>query len=163
MNCCEKSASPIIIERLRLTSPAVKHPQTLSVIFRFAHKTARQELVSSTVILETQAAWHLPSIYYCINFRCSAVTMLIKLSSYVTWSTSETVASVQLLLNAVFFCLAEVQARSQGGFEEVRTNPPCSLAKCIFKETAAVLVQSFNRAVVLLQTAYKPLCSCYKR
>jgi len=23
-------------------------------------------------------------------------------------------------------------------------------------------VQSFNRAVVLLQTAYKPSCSCYK-
>jgi len=31
-----------------------------------------------------------------------------------------------------------VQARSQGGFEEVRTNPPCSLAKFIFNETAAV-------------------------
>jgi len=34
---------------------------TLSVIFRFAHKTARQETVSSTVILETQAAWSLRS------------------------------------------------------------------------------------------------------
>jgi len=31
-----------------------------------------------------------------------------------------------------------LQARSQGGFEGVRTNPPCSLAKCIFSETAAV-------------------------
>ena len=32
------------------------------------------------------------------------------------------------------------QARSQGGFEGVRTNPPCSLAKInfIFNETAAV-------------------------
>jgi len=30
------------------------------------------------------------------------------------------------------------QARSQGGFEGVRTNPPCSLAKSIFNETAAV-------------------------
>ena len=30
------------------------------------------------------------------------------------------------------------QARSQGGFEGVRTNPPCSLAKFIFNETAAV-------------------------
>ena len=29
-------------------------------------------------------------------------------------------------------------ARSQGGFEGVRTNPPCSLAKLIFNETAAV-------------------------
>ena len=49
-----------------------------------------------------------PTKYYCINFHCGTVTMLIKLSSYVTWSTSETVASVQLPLNAVFFCLAEV-------------------------------------------------------
>jgi len=31
-----------------------------------------------------------------------------------------------------------VQARSQGGFEGVRTNPPCNLAKFIFNETAAV-------------------------
>ena len=34
--------------------------------------------------------------------------MPIKLSSYATWRISETVASVQLPLNAVFFCLAEV-------------------------------------------------------
>jgi len=33
--------------------------------------------------------------------------MPIKLSSYTTWSTSEKVASVQLPLNFVFFCLAE--------------------------------------------------------
>ena len=31
-----------------------------------------------------------------------------------------------------------VQARSQWGFEGVRTNPPCILAKFIFNETAAV-------------------------
>ena len=31
-----------------------------------------------------------------------------------------------------------LQARSQGGFEGVRTNPPCSLAKFLFNETAAV-------------------------
>jgi len=30
------------------------------------------------------------------------------------------------------------QACSQGGFEGVRTNPSCSLAKFIFNETAAV-------------------------
>jgi len=30
------------------------------------------------------------------------------------------------------------QARSQGGFDGVRTNPPCSLAKIIFNQTAAV-------------------------
>jgi len=30
------------------------------------------------------------------------------------------------------------QARSQGGFEGVRMNPPCSLEKFIFNKTAAV-------------------------
>ena len=39
---------------------------------------------------------------------CSTVTMPIKLSSYATWCTSETVASVQLPLNSMFFCLVEV-------------------------------------------------------
>jgi len=68
-------------------------------IFHFIHKNAGQE----TVILETQAARNLP----CANFHCSAVTMLIKLSSYVTWSMSETAASVQLPLNSVIFCLVE--------------------------------------------------------
>ena len=34
--------------------------------------------------------------------------MLIKLNSYMTWSRRETVPSVQLPLNAVFFCLVEV-------------------------------------------------------
>ena len=45
---------------------------------------------------------------YCVNCRCSAVTMPTTLSSYVTWSTSERVASVQLPMNSIFFCLAEV-------------------------------------------------------
>jgi len=42
------------------------------------------------------------------------------------------------------------QARSQGGFEGVRTNPPCSLAKVIFTETAAVqgtIIQSCSGIV----------------
>ena len=34
--------------------------------------------------------------------------MPIKKSSYVTWNTSETLASVQLPLNYMFFCLMEV-------------------------------------------------------
>jgi len=34
--------------------------------------------------------------YYCINCCCSTVTIPIKLSSCVTWSTSEIVASVLL-------------------------------------------------------------------
>jgi len=44
---------------------------------------------------------------YFINWHCSAVTMTIKLSSYMTWSTSEKVASIQLPLNSVFFHLVE--------------------------------------------------------
>jgi len=58
-----------------------------------------------------------------------------------------------------------MQARSQGGgVEGVRTNPLGSLAKFIYNETDSNTgyMQSFNRAVVLLQTAYKPSCSCYK-
>ena len=53
------------------------------------------------------------------------------------------------------------QARSQGGFEGVRTNPPLyNLVK--FNFFKARQQQSFNRAVVvLLQTAYKPSYSCY--
>jgi len=84
-----------------------KTSATLSVIFRFAHKTASQESSKFYSDLRNASSLALTK-YYCINFRCSAVTMLIKLSSYMTWSTSETVASVQLPLNAVFFCLAEV-------------------------------------------------------
>ena len=49
--------------------------------------------------------------YYCVYSHCSAVTMPIELSSYPTWSTSETVASVQLPLNSVLICLVEVQSR----------------------------------------------------
>ena len=97
----------MLIERLRLTSQAVKHPQTLSVIFRFTHKTARQESSKFYSDLRNTSSLELTK-YYCINCRCSTVTMPIKLNSYVTWSTSETVASVQLPLNAVFFCLVEV-------------------------------------------------------
>ena len=41
-----------------------------------------------------------------------------------------------LSLFHMFF--TRTQAYSQGGFEGVRTNPPCSLAKFIFNETAAV-------------------------
>ena len=37
-----------------------------------------------------------------------AVTTLIRLSSYTTWSTSETVVSVQLPLNSMFICHTEV-------------------------------------------------------
>jgi len=84
-----------------------KTSATLSDTFRFAHKTARQE--SSKFYSDLRNAGSLAlSKYYRANFCCSTVTMVIKLSSYVTWSTSETIASVQLALNSVFFCLAEV-------------------------------------------------------
>ena len=43
-----------------------------------------------------------------------------------------------MILLLLFFGTNTSQARSQGGFEGVRTNPPCSLAKFIFNETAAV-------------------------
>jgi len=83
-------------------SLAVKHlqrPLLCSVLFV---RMQGKKLVNSTVILEMQAT----SKYYYVNCYCSAVTMPIKLSSYTTWS--ETIASVQLPLNSVFFCLTEV-------------------------------------------------------
>ena len=83
-----------------------KTSATLSVIFCFAHQTARQESRKFYSDLRNASSLALTK-YYCINFHCSAVTMPITLSSYVTWNTSETEASVQLPLNVVFFCLAE--------------------------------------------------------
>ena len=47
-----------------------------------------KRVVISTVILETQASEL--TKYYCVNCHFSAITMPIRLSSYVTWSTSET-------------------------------------------------------------------------
>ena len=84
-----------------------KTSATLSVIFHFTHKTARQESSKFYRDLRNSSSLALTK-YYCINFRCTAVTMPIKLSSYVTWITSETVASVQLPLNAMFFRHVEV-------------------------------------------------------
>ena len=84
-----------------------KTSATLSVIFRFAYKTARQEGSKFYSDLRNASSLELTK-YYCIDCRCSAVAMPIKLSSYVTWITGETVASVQLPLNAMFFCLVEV-------------------------------------------------------
>ena len=49
------------IERLRLTSPAVKHPQHSPFYSITLIRLQGKKVVSSTVILETQAAWHLPS------------------------------------------------------------------------------------------------------
>ena len=65
-------------------------------------------MVISTVILEMQAAWNLPSITVTTVTVAQLATMPMKLSSYATWSISETVPSVLLPLNALFFCFAEV-------------------------------------------------------
>lgn len=72
------------MERLRLTSLAVKQPQTPSVRFCDIPNNAWQENgkfygdLRNTSILELMK-------YYCVHCRCSSVTMLIKLSSYATW------------------------------------------------------------------------------
>ena len=77
-----------------------KHPMLYSALFvRMQGKVYSD--VRNTSSLELMK-------YYCFNCRCSTVAMLIKLSSYTTWSTSETIASVQLPLNAVFFWHAVV-------------------------------------------------------
>ena len=80
-----------------------KTSATLSIIFRFTHKIARQESGKFYSDLRNANSLGLTK-YYCVNCHCNTVT----LSSYGTWSTSETVASVQLPLNAVFFCHVEV-------------------------------------------------------
>jgi len=72
-----------------------KHPQHPLLWYVLFIRIQGKKVVSSTVILEAQAA------YYCVCCHCSAVTMPIKLSSYVTWSANETVASLQLPLNSV--------------------------------------------------------------
>ena len=55
-----------------------------------------------------QTTWNLPGISVATVVVVQLPCMLIKLNSYKTWSKSETVPSVQLPLNAVFFCLVEV-------------------------------------------------------
>ena len=81
-----------------------KTTETPSVILRFFHKNAWQE--SSN--LYSDASSSELTKYYCVNCRCSAFTMPIRSSSYTTWSTSETVVSVQLPLNSMLFCHMEV-------------------------------------------------------
>ena len=49
------------IERLRLTSQAVKHSQHSPLYFVSLIRLKVKKVGSSTVILETQAAWNLPS------------------------------------------------------------------------------------------------------
>jgi len=58
---------------------------------------------------------------------------------FCTLSFSAVAASCMEASNPPSYKAGYGQARSQGGFEGVRMNPPCSLAKFIFNETAAVL------------------------
>ena len=84
-----------------------KTTETPSVILRFSHKTAWQESSNFYSDLRNASSSELTK-YYCVNCCCSTVTMPIRSSSYTTWSTSELVVSVQLPLNTMFFCHAEV-------------------------------------------------------
>ena len=77
-----------------------KSTETPSVIFRFFHKTAYN------LYSDLRNASSLE--YYCVNCRCSTVTMPIRSNSYATSNISELVVSVQLPLNSMFFCHAEV-------------------------------------------------------
>jgi len=81
------------IEQLRLTSRAVKHPQHSLVYFVSLIRLQGKKAVKFYSDLRNASSLELTK-HYCINCRCSEVAMPIKLSSYVTWSTSETVASV---------------------------------------------------------------------
>jgi len=74
-----------------------------SVTSRFIRKTARQESSKFCSDLINTSSMKLTK-YYCVNCRCSAVTMPIKLSSYMTWSASERVASVEM----IELCVAKV-------------------------------------------------------
>ena len=87
-----------------------KSTEIPSVIFRFFHKTAWQESSNFHSDLRNSSSLEITK-YYCVNCRCSAVTMPIRSNSYVTSSTSEQVVSAQL---PMFFCHAceSTQSRS---------------------------------------------------
>ena len=79
--------NPEIEDRVT-TLLAIKHPQHPPIYFLFV-----SDLRNASTLELTK--------HYCINFCPSADTMPTKLSSYVTWNASETVASAQLPLNSV--------------------------------------------------------------
>ena len=81
-----------------------------SDIFRFFHKTAWQGSSNFYSDIRNTSSSECTK-YYCVNCRCSTVTMPIRSDSYATWSTSEPVASVQLPLNSMLFCPVEVLPR----------------------------------------------------
>jgi len=145
--------SSIVYRAAAFDVAGCKTSATLSVIFRFTHKTARQESSKFYSDLRNASSLELTK-YYCINCHCSTVTMPIKLSSYGTWSTSETVASVQLPLNAVFFCLAEVVSH-------VILWRQCShsiSATCYTWEVSTLAVCFLTQAPIYLYTMMAFLC-----
>ena len=81
------------IEWVNLTSPAVKHP------LLYSRKNAEQESSKFYSDLRNPSSLERTK-YHCVNCHCSAVTCTMLISSYATWSTSETLASVQLPLNS---------------------------------------------------------------
>ena len=90
-----------------MASLAVKHLQHLplySVISHFVRMNANQESGKFYSDLRNTSSLELTQ-YYCVNCHCIAVTVPIKLNSCVSWSASETVASVHLPSSSV---LAEV-------------------------------------------------------
>jgi len=72
---------------------------------------------------------------------------------FCTLSFSAVAASCMEASNPPSYKAGYGQARSQGGFEGVRMNPPCSLAKFIFNETAAVLGTIIQPCSGIVQTA----------
>ena len=117
----------------------------------------------------------------CVSVLYSAVfpVLFVKLPQHIT----SCIAKTSLRYACMFVCLhwgrpqllnvatavvCTCSSHSQVGLRGFRRTPPkpCNLVKLkiyfLNAETAAVQLQSFNRAVVvLLQTAYKPSCSCY--
>ena len=81
---------------MSLTIQRLPHP----IIFHFVHKNAWQESSKFYSDLRNASSLELTK-YYCVNCHCSAITMPIKLSCYATWSTGETMPSVQCLLFAL--------------------------------------------------------------
>lgn len=53
------------------------------------------------------SSWNLPRVCTVIALQCSS--MPIKMHSYVIWSTSETLASIWLLLTPRSFCLVATE------------------------------------------------------
>ena len=82
-----------------------------SVIFRFVRKHSWKESSKFYSDLRNASSLKLTQ-YYCVTMPISLVPdsllMRIRLSSYTTWSASETAAAVQLPLNSMFLCLAEI-------------------------------------------------------